>query len=181
VIVVFGLTLVVAMKKKCCDQGLVVATQDNEDANNSGRNLTETINSLSTVVTDMKKVIEDLIRENKKLRQEIESMKSDKQQAKSADLDMNDMGVDEAMDRIRRANNVIIRGIPEAGGNIKLRYKLSRTLYHQLYLITIRNTLLLHGKCNNMLFHWNIRENPSCECGAKKRKHPTHCGRMSPY
>ncbi|KAJ3622466.1 hypothetical protein MTP99_002973 [Tenebrio molitor] len=124
------------MKKKCCDQGLVVATQDNEDANNSGRNLTETINSLSTVVTDMKKVIEDLIRENKKLRQEIESMKSDKQQAKSADLDMNDMGVDEAMDRIRRANNVIIRGIPEAGGNIKLRYKLSRTLYHQLYLIT---------------------------------------------
>jgi hypothetical protein len=19
-----------------------------------------------------------------------------------------------------------------------------------------------HGKCNNMLFHWNIRENPSC-------------------
>jgi regulator of replication initiation timing len=117
VIVVFGLTLVVAMKKKCCDQGLVVATQDNEDANNSGRNLTETINSLSTVVTDMKKVIEDLIRENKKLRQEIESMKSDKQQAKSADLDMNDMGVDEAMDRIRRANNIIIREIPEAGSN----------------------------------------------------------------
>jgi hypothetical protein len=25
-----------------------------------------------------------------------------------------------------------------------------------------------HGKCNNMLFHWNIRENPSCECGAEK-------------
>jgi hypothetical protein len=24
-----------------------------------------------------------------------------------------------------------------------------------------------HGKCNNMLFHWNIRENPSCECGAE--------------
>jgi regulator of replication initiation timing len=105
------------MKNKCCDQGLVVAIQDNEDANNSGRNLAETINSLSAVVTDMKKVIEELIRENKKFRQEIESMKSDKQQAKSADLDMNDMGVDEAMDRIRRANNIIIRGIPEAGSN----------------------------------------------------------------
>jgi hypothetical protein len=25
-----------------------------------------------------------------------------------------------------------------------------------------------HGKCNNMLFHWNIRENPSCECSAEK-------------
>jgi hypothetical protein len=25
-----------------------------------------------------------------------------------------------------------------------------------------------HGKCNNMPFHWNIRENPSCECGAEK-------------
>jgi hypothetical protein len=25
-----------------------------------------------------------------------------------------------------------------------------------------------HGKCNNMLFHWNIRENPSCKCGAEK-------------
>jgi hypothetical protein len=25
-----------------------------------------------------------------------------------------------------------------------------------------------HGKCNNILFHWNIRENPSCECGAEK-------------
>jgi hypothetical protein len=25
-----------------------------------------------------------------------------------------------------------------------------------------------HGKCNNMLFHWNIRENPSCECAAEK-------------
>jgi hypothetical protein len=25
-----------------------------------------------------------------------------------------------------------------------------------------------HGKCNNMLFHWNIPENPSCECGAEK-------------
>jgi hypothetical protein len=24
------------------------------------------------------------------------------------------------------------------------------------------------GKCNNMLFHWNIRENPSCQCGAEK-------------
>jgi regulator of replication initiation timing len=105
------------MKNKCCDQGLVVAIQDNEDANNSGRNLAETINSLSAVVTDMKKVIEELIRENKKFRQEIEAMKSDKQQAKSADLDMNDMGVDEAMDRIRRANNIIIRGIPKAGSN----------------------------------------------------------------
>jgi hypothetical protein len=29
-------------------------------------------------------------------------------------------------------------------------------------------TALGHGKCNNMLFHWNIRENPSCECGAEK-------------
>jgi hypothetical protein len=29
-------------------------------------------------------------------------------------------------------------------------------------------TTLGHGKCNNMLFHWNIRENPSCECGAEK-------------
>jgi hypothetical protein len=25
-----------------------------------------------------------------------------------------------------------------------------------------------HGKCNSMLFHWNIRENPSCECDAEK-------------
>jgi hypothetical protein len=25
-----------------------------------------------------------------------------------------------------------------------------------------------HGKCNNILFHWNIRENPSCKCGAEK-------------
>jgi hypothetical protein len=25
-----------------------------------------------------------------------------------------------------------------------------------------------YGKCNNMLFHWNIRENLSCECGAEK-------------
>jgi hypothetical protein len=25
-----------------------------------------------------------------------------------------------------------------------------------------------HGKCNNMLFHWNIRENSSCECGEEK-------------
>jgi hypothetical protein len=25
-----------------------------------------------------------------------------------------------------------------------------------------------HGKSNNMLCHWNNRENPSCECGAEK-------------
>jgi hypothetical protein len=25
-----------------------------------------------------------------------------------------------------------------------------------------------HGKCNNMLFHWNISENPASECGAEK-------------
>jgi hypothetical protein len=26
-----------------------------------------------------------------------------------------------------------------------------------------------HGKCNNIiLFHWNNRENPSCECGGEK-------------
>jgi hypothetical protein len=25
-----------------------------------------------------------------------------------------------------------------------------------------------HGKCNNMLFHWHIRDTPSCECGAEK-------------
>jgi hypothetical protein len=34
-----------------------------------------------------------------------------------------------------------------------------------------------HDKCNNMLFHWKIRENPRC----RKRNHPTHCRRMSPY
>jgi hypothetical protein len=38
-----------------------------------------------------------------------------------------------------------------------------------------------YGKCSNMLFHWNIRENLSCECGAEKETIPTHCGRMSSY
>jgi hypothetical protein len=32
-----------------------------------------------------------------------------------------------------------------------------------------------HGKCSKMLFYWNIRENPSCECGAEKETIVEEC------
>lgn len=55
---------------------------------NAGKNLVETINSLSAMVSDMKKVIEELISENKKLRLEFEHMKTEKRQTNVDNLNL---------------------------------------------------------------------------------------------
>ncbi|KAJ3650687.1 hypothetical protein Zmor_012762 [Zophobas morio] len=102
-----------ADKKKCCEQN--VQTSDNDTLPNQ-ENLVQTINSLSAIVNDMKKVIEELVTENKKLREEIEHVKSGKQQTGESGPEVEEAAVEEAVERIHRSHNVIIRGVPEYQG-----------------------------------------------------------------
>ncbi|KAH0813306.1 hypothetical protein GEV33_009485 [Tenebrio molitor] len=63
------------------------------------------------------------------------------------------------------------RGCPDSMEGSDSEHSLTRTASDYCSLLNILNDkkeLTGHGKCNNMLFHWNIRENPSCECGAEK-------------
>ena len=99
-------------KKKCCDESVNIPNSDGEG------NLVDTINSLSMAVKDMKNVIEELVNENKKLRQEIEVMKAEKQQTNHRDPVVEDSVVEEVVERMKRSTNVVIRGIPECQGTI---------------------------------------------------------------
>lgn len=61
-----------ALKKKCCKDAAPSNNPDIDDGNNF-KGLNATINS--AIVTDMRKVIGELIEENKKLRLEVEQLK----------------------------------------------------------------------------------------------------------
>ena len=78
------------------------------DENIGIKQLAFTISSLSEAITDMRKTIQQLIEENKNLKTEIESLKSEKQQTNNLnEISINESAVEEALDRLRRANNVI--------------------------------------------------------------------------
>lgn len=65
----------------------------------------------------------ELIEENKKLRKEIKHLKTEKMQTYSAvqqpQLKSDETAIEEAVERIRRSNNVIIRGVEEHKGDLK--------------------------------------------------------------
>ncbi|KAJ3660945.1 hypothetical protein Zmor_005371 [Zophobas morio] len=105
-----------AGKKKCCPASGNPETPEIVDPITM-KSLLSTISSLSDSVNDMKKVIADLVSENKKLRHEIDKLTTEKQQASCNPLvNIEDSTIDEAMERIRRSNNVVISGIPEPEG-----------------------------------------------------------------
>ncbi|KAJ3664459.1 hypothetical protein Zmor_000022 [Zophobas morio] len=106
-----------AEKKKCCEQNVLIPVPDDDDKI-PAKFLLETINELSATVHGMKKVIEELITENKKLRVEIEDMRGKKRES---NIEMSrvddDAVVEEAMDRIYRSNNVIVQCLQEPHGD----------------------------------------------------------------
>ena len=103
-----------AEKKKCCCTSSSEIPTDT-DVPNAMKNLVATISSLTSTVADMKKCIDELITENKKLRKDIENLKS----THPPDIHQTtfEEATAEAVERIRRSNNVIIRGIPEPTGD----------------------------------------------------------------
>ena len=104
-----------AEKKKCCESGNSAQSQENNEFN-SITSLISTINSLSLMVNDMKTVMNDLVVENKKLRQEIEQMKAEKIQTRTADANHipDEQIFQEIEDRQARLNNIIISNLPES-------------------------------------------------------------------
>ncbi|EEZ99103.1 hypothetical protein TcasGA2_TC004996 [Tribolium castaneum] len=111
-----------ADRKKCCEpSGLSVTTPTTEG---QGVNRTAlamviaTINTRSITVAEMKDGVNRLIEENKKLRKEVEALKIKKMQTNNpiiANGAAEESLIDEAVERLRRSNNVIIRGIQESG------------------------------------------------------------------
>jgi regulator of replication initiation timing len=76
---------------------------------------------LSTAIKEMKKLIQELVDENKKLRNELEQLKSNKQLTNTTSND--EVIISEAMERIRRSTNLIIQGVPESRSNDALQSK----------------------------------------------------------
>ena len=72
-------------KKKCGEVGNSSQTSDTEDTN-SVKCLTSTINSLSDTVRDMKKIVNDVVQENRILRQKIEQLKTEKIQFRASSV-----------------------------------------------------------------------------------------------
>lgn len=105
-----------ADRKKCCEPFGATSTPENQDVNpTSLAGLIDTINSLSSTVAEMKDIMNELITENKKLRKEIEYLKDKEIQTNNiVENTVNEESViEEAVERLRRSNNVIIRGIQE--------------------------------------------------------------------
>lgn len=117
-----------ANKKKCCDKcndpttpGMSSSCSSVSESLDEGtlKNLITTINGLSSAMADMKKAMKDLIDENKKLRLELENLKKTRQSNvvdPNTNENFEEIVIEEAMERIRRESNVIIRGIPEPLG-----------------------------------------------------------------
>ncbi|KAJ3650193.1 hypothetical protein Zmor_021895 [Zophobas morio] len=100
-----------AEKKKCCDSGSAAQTSDIEDVN-SVKNLVATINSLTMMLADVRKVVGDLVEENKRLRQEIELLKDEKSHGPCVLSDVKIL--EEVEERQFRSHNIIISNLPES-------------------------------------------------------------------
>lgn len=105
-----------ANKKKCCDSGSLPNTPDIVDEN-SVKILIATINNLSQTVSEMKKEIGELIEENKKLRNDIETLKTGKTEtntpADRADVNIDERIFQEIEERQSRICNIVITNLPE--------------------------------------------------------------------
>lgn len=117
-----------ADKKKCCVTSVSSVTPENIDENIiTIKNLAATLNMLSSTVAEIKDVMSELMNENKKLRKEIEELKAEKMEEnkiiKSGMLNRDEIYINEAVDRIKRSNNVIIRGIRESTGGTEQQNK----------------------------------------------------------
>ncbi|KAJ3649105.1 hypothetical protein Zmor_020866 [Zophobas morio] len=107
-----------AERKPCCMPTTPVQLPDPDDPN-AIKYLVTAINSLTSSISDMKKSINDILSENKKLRKELEDIKTKgftNNVDQQSDPNIEEV-ISEARDRNHREKNIIITGLPETNGS----------------------------------------------------------------